>query len=84
MRGYCEPNLATNDPWINLASAIIRSAVDDYIRALKKGDAQNVYYFERWFHSDYFRVYSLGLNPDVIVEKCKRIAKVKKGAMKAS
>ena len=65
----------TDDPFILLAAAVIRQVANDYILAIRKDDVREQEDCERWFDSYYFRVYSMGLNPDTIIRQCREIAK---------
>lgn len=44
----------TNDPYENLANAIIMQAANDRIKALKRGDKRALKETESFFNSDYF------------------------------
>lgn len=81
MRRGGEANIMTNDPWINLAGAIIRGVVDDYMKALKERNAIEAHKCEVWFRGPDFRVYSLGMNPELIISQCRKEAKARKGVM---
>lgn len=63
------------DPYVNLAAAVIQSVANDYITALRKDNHTVINDCERWFHSNAFRVYSLGVKPDVIMKRLQKIAK---------
>lgn len=66
------------DPWINLAGAIIRDVANDYVLALVKNNKTIKEDCERWFKSYWYRVYSLGLPPDAIIRRCKKLAVIEK------
>ena len=66
---------SSGDPYLLLAAAIIQQVVDDYIRAIRKDNVQMQEDCERWFNSDYYKVYSMGLSPDAVIRQCHKIAK---------
>ena len=44
------------DPYLNLANAIVAVAVDDYRTALKSGNEKLTKHLERFFHSGWYRM----------------------------
>ena len=49
-------HIAGRDPYSDLAGAIVAVAADDYRRALKDGDDDEVEELERFFRSDWYEI----------------------------
>lgn len=62
-----------DDPYLLIASAILKQAADDYIEALEKGSKRRCQNLERFFLSDYGQTLSKNLG-EAIIRNCKRIA----------
>jgi hypothetical protein len=58
----------------NLRVAILRSAIKDYIFALKHDEKRKAHSLEQFFKSDWGELLS-GNNGDLIITKCKERAK---------
>lgn len=63
-----------SDPYINLAGEIIKGVAYDYIKALRSGDTDGQQECERWFNSQYYAVYALGVPPDYVMDMCHEVA----------
>ena len=56
-----------DDPYRNLANAIVAVAADDYRNALQNDDDDLVKSLERFFYSDWYRLLT-NLNPNILLE----------------
>jgi hypothetical protein len=55
-----------------LAIGILKQAATDYQTALRKNDADQAAYLERWFMSDYAQLLS-GDTGEIIIKKCREL-----------
>ena len=55
-----------NDPWQNLANAIVALAADDYRKALKCDDKEEQEEIQKFFHSEWYKTLTK-LNPNVLL-----------------
>ncbi len=65
-----DPN---DDPYLSLAAAILKEAVNDYICAMQTYDAGQIIRLEKFFLSKYGQVLSFG-HGDMIIEKARSMA----------
>lgn len=56
-----------------LRTAILKKAVEDYLKALKRNDTKKIYELERFFRGEWCELLSGG-NGAFIIEKCRGIA----------
>jgi hypothetical protein len=62
-----------DDPYLSLAAAILKQAVEDYICAIQIYDAGQIAKIEKFFLSDYGQALSFG-NGEMILNKARSMA----------
>ena len=93
MAGH-EPGLGMDSPWLDLAAAIVKSAVDDYVRVLRKlwrksANPEDIRKkrslivekaeLEDFFHSPWYETLT-DIDPDRLIYQCKITAREKEKA----
>jgi hypothetical protein len=63
------------DGYENVRHAIVKQAIEDYARALIRGDKYKIITLERWFVSEWGQMLS-GYNGEYIIEKVKKEVKI--------
>lgn len=63
------------DGYANIKNGILKQAVDDYKRALTRGEKAEAKALERWFTSDWGEMLSNG-NGELIIEKVRKELKI--------
>lgn len=60
------------NPWVNMSYAVIMKAVEDYKKALKRGDKGRIKELENFFASPYFDVLGMDkVNGEYILRRLK-------------
>ena len=88
MAGHDGIGYSTDSPILNLAAAIVKAAVDDYVKTLRNLWSRNLNIsrkrkliiekteLEEFFHSSWYEMLT-DIDPDFLVYQCKILAKEK-------
>lgn len=61
------------DPYTNLAGAILKTAVEDYLEAVERKQKRRIKCLEKFFLSEYGQILALGMG-ETILRKAQEIA----------